>query len=147
VTAEDIQHYVNEANTAYPGAKLTPEDVRLVHCGFLPMIPNAAKKVKLVREAQIHDHQREDGVSGLITAIGVKYTTARNLAEKTVDLVFMKLGRSGPACRTAVTPVYGGSVDSIADYLNGTDPVLRHLAETYGSASADVLRYTDEQPQ
>jgi glycerol-3-phosphate dehydrogenase len=32
---------------------------------------------------------------------GVKYTTARRVAERAVDWVFKDLGRNGPPCRTA----------------------------------------------
>lgn len=146
VTDEAIEHYLGEANSAYPGAKLTLDDVRLVHCGFLPTIPNTERKVRLVREAQIHDHLREDGVDGLVSAIGVKYTTARSLAQKTVDLIFSKLGQVKPLCRTATTPVYGGDIEGFYQQLESADPVLRHLANTYGSAYRYVLRYTDENP-
>jgi glycerol-3-phosphate dehydrogenase len=43
-------------------------------------------------------------VAGLVTLQGVKYTTARGVAEKAVDLVFHRLGRPEPPCRTMETP-------------------------------------------
>jgi glycerol-3-phosphate dehydrogenase len=35
----------------------------------------------------------------------VKYTTARAVAERAIDLVLRRLGRPAVACRTAVTPL------------------------------------------
>jgi glycerol-3-phosphate dehydrogenase len=143
VTDADIERYVAEANTAYPGAALRPEDVRWLHYGFLP--GHAAEKggVSLVREAQIHDHERENGIWGLISAIGVKYTTARSLAQRTVDLVFDKLGRSSPPCRTDRVPVYGGNIEDCAILRNG-DSAIQHLIGAYGSEYRRLLRYYDE---
>jgi glycerol-3-phosphate dehydrogenase len=42
---------------------------------------------------------------GLVSLQGVKYTTARAVAERAVDLVARRLGRDLRPCRTAVTPL------------------------------------------
>jgi glycerol-3-phosphate dehydrogenase len=41
----------------------------------------------------------------LVTVQGVKYTTARGVAEKAVDLVFRRLGRPDAPCLTMDTPL------------------------------------------
>jgi glycerol-3-phosphate dehydrogenase len=53
--------------------------------------------------SRVVDHEEEDGIPGLVSMRGVKLTTARAEAEKTVDLVFRRLGRPAPRCRTATT--------------------------------------------
>jgi len=50
------------------------------------------------------DHAELDGVGGLITITGGKVTTARLMAEDTVDLVAEKMGVDEP-CRTAEVPL------------------------------------------
>jgi glycerol-3-phosphate dehydrogenase len=42
---------------------------------------------------------------GLVSLQGVKYTTARAVAERAVDLSLRRLGRPPVACRTAATPL------------------------------------------
>ena len=43
------------------------------------------------------------GLAGLVSLQGVKYTTARAVAERAVDLSLRRLGRPAVACRTADT--------------------------------------------
>jgi glycerol-3-phosphate dehydrogenase len=107
-----IAAYLTEINTIYPPARLTPDDVRQVHTGYLPAEPATDNRVRLVRESVIHDHARSDGLDGLITVTGVKYTTARHTAEQVVDLALRKLQRPPVPCRTAQTTVVHQVQDS-----------------------------------
>ena len=71
---------------------------------------------------------------------GVKYTTARAVAERAVDLVVRRLGRGTPVCRTAVTPLPG------ARPLSGSpeDRVRCAVREEMALSLADaVLRRLD----
>ncbi|MGH2538596.1 MAG: glycerol-3-phosphate dehydrogenase/oxidase [Candidatus Promineifilaceae bacterium] len=97
--------FLEEVNAAYPDAGLTPADVRLIHSGFLPAVGGPAGGVKLLRRSPLVDHLAEDGLDGLITLVGVKYTAARRGAERAVDLACRKLGRAEAACLTALTPL------------------------------------------
>jgi len=116
---QHLRNIIDESNSAYPSADLKVDDITFVHWGFLPeeSNPNNAE-VKLVRKSRIIDHRREDGLSGLITIVGVKYTTARHAAEKAVDLVFEQLGRISPPCKTHITQLEGGRIDNFQDYLS-----------------------------
>ncbi len=157
VSEETIEGFVSEINTAYPGAALTRQDVYHVQLGFLPAthIDSQTNAVKLVRQARVYDHEREDGWRGLISVIGVKYTTARHVARTVVDMALAKLGRAPSPCRTQTTPVYGGRIDGFERFLKeavsrrtpGTTPeTAQHLAYTYGSEYPRILRYLTEEP-
>jgi glycerol-3-phosphate dehydrogenase len=74
------------------------------------------------------------------------------VAEKTVDLVFKKLGKQPPPCRTHETPVHGGAIRRINDFVNqemgrsvhGLPPaVIKSLVGNYGAAYADTLKYLE----
>lgn len=154
VTEKDIEGFINEFNQAYPVACLKREDVSFFHGGLLPMDGNSGSNVRLTKKYRIRDHI-EDGIEGLISVIGVKYTTARAVAEETVDLVFRKLGRKASRCLTEVTPVNGGYIERFTDFLaKETEKksqeldakVIRHLVYNYGSEYSEVLRYLDENP-
>jgi glycerol-3-phosphate dehydrogenase len=92
VLAESLMERLQQA---FPWADLSMDDVALIHAGRVP-----GDERKLSATSQLIDHERSDGVSGLITAFGAKYTTARAVAERAVDLAFRKLARPTPRCAT-----------------------------------------------
>ncbi|MGH9459958.1 MAG: glycerol-3-phosphate dehydrogenase/oxidase [Vicinamibacteria bacterium] len=155
VKEEDVRELLEDINAAYPPAHLERDDVRLVHRGILPTTAANGERVTLVKKYRIHDH-RAEGLSGLISLVGVKYTTARDVAEKAVDRVFDQWGQqTPPASRTASTPVQGGVMEGFSEFVSrevqrrplGLDEkAVRHLVGTYGSAYPHVLRHADANP-
>ena len=55
----------------------------LVHEG---LVPGRDGPSGLSTRPRLHDHEAEDGLPGLVSLQGVKYTTARAVAERAVDL-------------------------------------------------------------
>jgi glycerol-3-phosphate dehydrogenase len=94
--------FLDEAQAAFPWAGIGRGDVAVVHEGLVPGRGGAAG---LSTRPRLHDHEAEDGLPGLVSLQGVKYTTARAVAERAVDLVARRLGRELRPCRTAVTPL------------------------------------------
>jgi glycerol-3-phosphate dehydrogenase len=152
LSEQTIMAFIDEVNQAYPGAKLSRQDVYQVHRGFLPAAadnPDPAT-VKLVREGQVTDHAIDSGVEGLVTAVGVKYTTARYLAEKVVDLAYKKLKRPIPDCQTRQHPICGGYIRHFEAYRASSIeqwplemPLyqLERLLRNYGSTHRHLLPY------
>ncbi len=144
VTEEDIQTFIKEINSAYPGGGIERKDVYLAYGGLLPESNNdlSTSNGQPMKHYEIHDHAVFDGIKGLISVIGVKYTTARNVAEKTVNLVEKKLARKPVMSQTAEIPVHGGDIACFEDFLNSeiekkptifNKDTLYHLVQTYGS--------------
>jgi glycerol-3-phosphate dehydrogenase len=137
-------------------ANLTAADVRLVHRGLLPTISGDGTHVRLLRESRVVDHSQH-GVPGLVSVFGVRYTTARQTAQEAVDAVFRVLGhQTPPACRTAETPLQGGSINRMDTFLravaqrdvNGVAPeTLKRIATTYGTGYDHVLQTMRDVPQ
>jgi glycerol-3-phosphate dehydrogenase len=94
--------FLDEAARAFPWAGIGRDDVSLVHEGLVPGRDGASG---LATRPRLLDHEAEDGLPGLVSLQGVKYTTARLVAERAVDLVVRRLSREAPPCRTAVTPL------------------------------------------
>ena len=141
-TEKDIRDLLDDVNDAYPQAQLSREDVRLVHRGLLPMVSGTrnGSGVTLVKSYQL-----DDSVDGLLSIVGVKYTTARDVAEKAVDHALALIGETHVASRSTNTPVVGGNIESFDDFLRDAESdvpadVLRHLVYTYGSRYAELLR-------
>ena len=145
-TEEDILELIEDVNEAYPDAKLARRDVRLVHRGLLPRAPGSLNGVgiTLQKTYRLDDH-REDGIEGLLTIVGVKYTTARDVAEKAVDRALALLQKAPSASRSSETALVGGDIESFDDFVasaTGDAPpdVMRHLVYTYGSTYSEILK-------
>ena len=141
-TEEDIRDLLDDVNDAYPQAELNREDVRLVHRGLLPMVSGTANGsgVTLVKSYQL-----DDSVDGLLSIVGVKYTTARDVAAKAVDRALALIGKTYVASRSGDTPVIGGDIESFDDFLRTAEgdvpaDVLRHLVYTYGSRYTELVK-------
>lgn len=152
MSEEVIQDFLDEVNSVHPSLSLTLEDVQHITWGFLPVNYEDAhhKQVKLTRDGVVIDHDKRDGVSGLISVLGVKYTTARAVAEQAVDLLVKKLGARADRCKTHTIPVYGGCIDDFQGFLEQalsavSEPLdqemITHLVSTHGSAYLQLVRY------
>jgi glycerol-3-phosphate dehydrogenase len=96
--------FFEEARRAFPWVGLERGDVELVHQGLVPGDGRG-----LWTRHRLLDHEARDGLAGLVSIVGVKYTTARGVAEQALDLVLRRSGRAGPACRTATTTLTGAA--------------------------------------
>ena len=155
VTRWDLEAFLKDAREAFPNAALGSGDVRLVHRGLLPMVSGNAGHVRLVKESRVVNHE-EHGLRGLVSMFGVRYTTARHTASEAVDAVFRAMGHpSPPPCRTAETPLHGGSIAHVDNFLSAvlkrdvggiTPPTLRRIAATYGTGYDAVLQIARDTP-
>jgi len=154
VDPADVDAFIGELNEAFPALDLTLDDVTLVHRGVVPArLTNG--RVALEGREQIRDHAAQ-GIDGLVTVAGTKYTTARATAERVADLIMTKLRRPPVACKTASTALPGGSLRDVMlavaearrDHDTGLpSDTIPHLVAAYGSRYRDVLDVAREQPQ
>jgi glycerol-3-phosphate dehydrogenase len=136
VTAADAQRLLDDLNVAFPGARLALDDVKLLHRGFLPShADSTGTHVTLLKHSRVRDH-RQDGWNGLMSVVGVRYTTARHTAEQATDLALRILDRPALASRTATTPLIGGEIDDYAAFLR--DGARERLSRLYGTERACV---------
>ena len=158
VTESDILELIAEVNETLPEAKLTRSDIRHFYGGLRPLVEEEtqveAESYQLSRKFEVYDHC-ERGLEGFVTVIGGKYTTARLLAEQTVNLLYKKLGLPEKACKTAGTPVWGTGTENLytelKDHLQRTYPLLsealiEHLCRNYGQRAKTLLQRALNQP-
>jgi glycerol-3-phosphate dehydrogenase len=136
----EVAAFIGELNGAFAGLDLSPDDVTLVHHGLVPAVAKEDGSVALEGHERIHDHTA-DGVSGLVSVAGAKYTTARAVAEQVIDRAAGLLGKQAAPCRTR-EPLPGGEMtdpsDLVASARRAYDAVLPsdtlpHLIRAYGS--------------
>jgi glycerol-3-phosphate dehydrogenase len=103
---------LQEFNAACPGLRLTDAEVVRCHWGWLPLKAGAepGRPDALAERPKVVDHGRINGLRNLISVEGVKYTTARRLAERAINRVFRSLRRTSPPCRTAEVRLPGAQI-------------------------------------
>lgn len=153
VTPDLLQGFLAEINAAYPAGRLTLDDLTFVHAGLLPLSGVDAKTggVRLVKHYRLLDH-RQDGVDGLLSVLGVKYTTARAVAARTIDYAFRVWGQDAPPSYTRTIPLHGGDIPDMDAFVKNAEQEYSHvfhasltrLLYNYGSAYAQVLACLDD---
>jgi len=131
---EEVDGFLHEINDTFPAAALKREEVTLVHRGVVPAAEKSGR-LTLLGHSRIIDHANEDPASPLISIVGVKYTTARLVAEHAVDLVFRKLGREPVRCRTAETSLPGAGLGD----QDASDPVAHAIRDEMAHTLIDVV--------
>ncbi|MCX6357373.1 MAG: glycerol-3-phosphate dehydrogenase/oxidase [Candidatus Aureabacteria bacterium] len=150
VTEQEILALLDAINAAYPLAKLGRDDVRCFYSGILPMkrVNRKTGEAVPLNHYRLVDHRRRHGWDGLITLVGVKYTTARDVAEKAVDLAMRKLRIPRRRGTSGVTPVCGGDVGKFDEFLEDAvrarpawigEGSMRHLVYHYGARYRNIL--------
>ena len=84
VTEHLCHKLIDSFNSAYPSAQLRLQDVLHIHSGLVPCRKSTAlppNDVSLLKHYQIINHD-QDGINGLFSVMGVKYTTAGDVARK-----------------------------------------------------------------
>ncbi len=152
VDESDIANFLAFINAHLPSAHLKRGDVEHSYAGLRPLVDDGTGDTyDASRRAELIDHGKDDGVDGLMSAIGGKWTTSRALAEKAVDAVVRKLGVRARACATGSTPLPGGRTDRFGEFLKrqaaANVPSADHLARMYGARIAGVAALAGSQPE
>jgi glycerol-3-phosphate dehydrogenase len=146
--AHGVRTLLQEFNAACPAAKLTAAEVVRCQWGWLPLKAGQepGRADALAERPRITDHGRAAGIRNLISAEGVKYTTARRVGERAVNSVFKALGRSVPPCRTAEVPLPAAQAPAGVETagMSAQERVLHAIRAEMGVKLADlVFRRTD----
>jgi glycerol-3-phosphate dehydrogenase len=138
-SAEEVDYILRETNQVLPGARLTEDDLLWGYTGVRPLPYSEAGDVgDITRRHAFHDHGPL--VKGLVSLVGGKLTTFRQVGEEATDLALGKLGagRRRSATRRLRLPGAGFlDLDRFAGAFartSGLDaPVARRVAKLYGS--------------
>ena len=154
VAEEELAALVADANHAFPSLRLTAAHVTLVHRGIVPAVTGRRGTPELQPGPDILDHA-SDGVEGAISVVGVKYTTARGVAERVTGLVAKRAGRRVSASRTARTTLPGAGIgDHEALAIEASRRVgidmplaaIQHLIGLYAEATPEIIQVMKERP-
>ncbi len=152
-TKQELNECLEQANSVLPGMKIDRKDIAVVHAGLLPAEaenPQAAPRLK--SKARIADASRHGGPKGLFFVQGIKFTTARAVAEATIDLVSHRQKKNIRPSETAFRPLYGGNLGKVEAYYREKKKAcsaylpehgITRLIDLYGTNIDVILAYID----
>ena len=111
VEEEELASWMAEINAAYPALRLRRDDVIYANCGLVPFGDGrtAAGELSFGKESRYLDH-RDQGIAGLVTLIGIRYTTARGDSAKALDLLLEQMPNAPGRAPTERLPLMGGDI-------------------------------------
>jgi glycerol-3-phosphate dehydrogenase len=146
----ELDGILAQINAAFPRLAVGPTDITFVHMGRLPADAGETRggEPRLLNHGRIIDHNRTGGWQGLWSVLGVKYTTARRMAEKVLrrlaDAGLRPAGRP-PAPRLAPPhPAPEALLDRLpSGHGNTVDPAtLGRLVSLFGGRTPAVIGWT-----
>jgi len=116
VSESDIAGFFAFINKHLPNAALTRDKVEYFYAGLRPLVADGASDTYgASRKSELVDHGKDDGLDGLFSAIGGKWTTSRHLAEIVVDRLIEKLDARADVCKTGDRRLPGVSIPDEID--------------------------------
>lgn len=148
IASEEIDYLLRETNRVIPSANLDRSKVLYTYSGIRPLPFTGDKAEKsITRRHFIREHPQ---LPNLLSIIGGKLTTYRNLAEEAVDQVFGKLGRPIPKCVTDQQPLPGADTSDFDAFARDfkqrcslPEVISERLLRIYGVRSVEVSRLTE----
>ncbi len=150
VTEQDIEILLSDLTQAYPAAEIKHSDIAAILPGLLPVKHTQLVNGEpaLANHFSIIDHAGSDAIEGLMTVVGVKYTTARDVAARTLRHALAKLGCPRTESGSDQRPLPGGAIPDFNAFLSESNTlapaplsstVIEHLVYNYGTETHDVL--------
>ncbi|HNY65281.1 MAG TPA: glycerol-3-phosphate dehydrogenase/oxidase [Deltaproteobacteria bacterium] len=152
VTKESIMELIADVNSTFGDGFVKFEDVIHTYGGLRPLVEEQTEGTyESSRKYEIFDNASE-GLDGLITVEGGKYTTSRGLAQKVIDLVRDKVDKPMNLVITDRRYLYGceiRNVNAFMESIKGKNPdvpeaTLEYLGRHYGTEYGKVLEIARE---
>lgn len=139
----EVDYLMSETNRVFPDANLERGDINYAYAGVRPLPHREKGPESAITRRHIIKVNRKIA-KGLISIIGGKLTTYRNLAEQTVDALSKVLHKKLPDCRTRETLLPGASgIDRAREQLEASGLVTERGAERllsiYGGRAAAII--------
>jgi glycerol-3-phosphate dehydrogenase len=152
VTKTSILELLDDVNSSFGDGKLAYEDVQHTYGGLRPLVEKDTKETySSSRKYEIYDN-KDDGLDGLITVEGGKYTTSRRLAENCLKIVAAKMNRDLGKSITENHYLAGCEIKDLCVFLDGIQKkqngfsraTVDYLGRNYGTEYEAVLQLAGE---
>jgi glycerol-3-phosphate dehydrogenase len=142
VSAEEVQAFIADINTPLGKHRITPSDVLGVFSGLLPEKEgNIGNDVALLKTARVFDHGAHDGLPGLYSIVGIKWTTARAVAERAVEMAseWMCIAANPRSNRTLKLEVRGIDAPAIINLIEHDSKLGERVVPDIPIAKAQIV--------
>jgi glycerol-3-phosphate dehydrogenase len=132
---EDVRYLLDAANTFFPAARLSVNDVVSAWAGIRPLLSTAGE----VPGAVSREHAIVTSAKGLVSITGGKLTTYRVMAADVVRIVLSRLKQTAGPDRARSLPLPGGNFGALetlvasASAVTRDSSLARHLVTSYGT--------------
>ncbi len=146
----EVDYLLDETNRVFPQAQLSRNDIYYAYAGVRPLpFKEKGPESAITRRHIIRENR--DVAQGLVSIIGGKLTTYRNLAEQTVDRIAKLQKRRLPACRTRTTDLPGAfGVDTARESLVAqgvlSEEGIRRVLDVYGGRASGLVKLCNDNP-
>jgi len=155
VTRKSITDLLQDVNRIFGTQKsIQYEDVLFAYGGLRPLVGDpSGDTYHASRKHEITDNGR-DGLEGLITVEGGKYTTSRNLAAEVMKIVSRKMKRKSSACITAENYLAGCEIRDVEKFIDTLKvqnrdfetSTMEYLGRNYGTEYSAILDIARQDP-
>jgi glycerol-3-phosphate dehydrogenase len=158
IAPEEIESWLAELNTVYPALQLSMDEVSFANCGLVPFGDTATEhELSFGKESRLIDHRATHAIGGLVSLVGIRFTTARADSQRALDLLLQQRPssmRTADSRRLSLRdPLPGGDIedferfaaDAIATVtartplLANAQDTLNGLLRNFGTQYRDVL--------
>ena len=134
VTKQSILELLEEINQIYGEEKIKYDDILFSYGGMRPLVDNQTEgSYSTSRKYEISDNA-SDGLDGLISVEGGKYTTSRKLAADLIDVLAKKWGRNLGESRTDQEFLFESNISDMEGFMED-------LHQTYPEFSTETIDY------
>jgi glycerol-3-phosphate dehydrogenase len=146
VSKESIDEVINAVNENY-GRKISYSDIKHAYGGLRPLIDNKSENSYTTsRKYEVYDNEK-DGIKGMITVEGGKYTTSRNLAHHVMDMVGKKLQKDLNKSITYNLYLTGSEIRNMGEFMKKqhlhysdfSKESIEYISRNYGTFSRQVF--------
>lgn len=155
VTKESVQGLIDDLNENYGCQKINYDDVVFAYGGLRPLVDDQTEgSYESSRKYEIYDNAKQ-GLNGLITIEGGKYTTSRKLACNAMKVIGKKLGRKLGKSTTKNEFLAGCEVKDMdlflaqlsAQHPNFSSETVAYVGMNYGQEAYKILDLASKNPQ
>ncbi|MEI6608893.1 MAG: glycerol-3-phosphate dehydrogenase/oxidase [Deltaproteobacteria bacterium] len=149
VTRQSIQELLDTVNMDFGNNNpIQYSDVLFSYGGLRPLLDAKGEDVHTTtRKYEIYDHS-DEGLPGLITVEGGKYTTSRNLAQNVLKTVEIILGDKLGKCKTHKQRLIGCEIENIEKFIDSIkkenedfeNTTVEYLGRNYGTEYDNILK-------
>jgi len=154
VSRESIIDVIESVNENF-GKKISFKDIRYAYGGLRPLVDDQTKSsYQTSRKYEVYD-DAIDGIEGMITVEGGKFTTSRSLAREVLNLIARKLNKTLSDPVSDNLYLSGCEIRDmrqfmIRQHLNYTDfskQTIEYISRNYGTDSQIIFQIARDNPQ